>query len=226
MSEDGPRMAADYDLVFADWDANTERLISIMSAHLPVARGTLLDATCRTGMACDAAARMGWTVIGADAAPAMLERARTRLPELDFRVADVRRLFDGIGRSVDAVISIGDGLPALARDELGAAVAEMRRCTRLGGTAMIVVRDFAGALRPAVWRDDPVCKVTALFSTRGQGQIFYTLQVEDADGTRTHTRVLQSVSELELRAVMEASGFQVRRSGKMLGRVVLSGLAV
>jgi hypothetical protein len=47
MSDDGPRMAADYDLVFADWDANTDRLISIMSAHLPVARGTLLDATCR-----------------------------------------------------------------------------------------------------------------------------------------------------------------------------------
>jgi hypothetical protein len=59
----------------------------------------------------------------------------------------------------------------------------MRKCTRLGGTAMIVVRDFAGSLRPAVWRDDPVCKVTALFSTRGQGQVSYTLQVEDADGT-------------------------------------------
>jgi SAM-dependent methyltransferase len=150
MSEDGPRMAADYDLVFADWDANTERLISIMSAHLPVARGTLLDATCRTGMACDAAVRMGWSVIGADAAPAMLERARARLPDLDFRVTDVRRLYEGIGQSVDAVISIGDGLPALARTELGTAVAEMRRCTRPGGTAMIVVRDFVGALRPAV----------------------------------------------------------------------------
>ena len=77
-----------------------------------------------------------------------------------------------------------------------------------------------------MWRNDPVCKVTALFSTRGEGQVAYTLQVEDADGTRTHTRTLQAVSELELRAVMEASGFQVRRSGKMLGRVVLSGLAV
>jgi SAM-dependent methyltransferase len=148
MSEDGPRMAADYDLVFADWDANTERLISIMSAHLPVARGTLLDATCRTGMACDAAVRMGWSGIGADAAPAMLERARARLPDLDFRVTDVRRLYEGIGQSVDAVISIGDGLPALARNELGTAVAEMRRCTRPGGTAMIVVRDFVGSLRP------------------------------------------------------------------------------
>jgi 2-polyprenyl-3-methyl-5-hydroxy-6-metoxy-1,4-benzoquinol methylase len=71
MSDDGTRMAADHDLVFADWDANTERLISIMSAHLPVALGTLLDATCRTGMACDAAARMGWTVIGADPSPAI-----------------------------------------------------------------------------------------------------------------------------------------------------------
>lgn len=37
MSDDGTRMPAHHDLVFADWDANTERLISIMSAHLPVA---------------------------------------------------------------------------------------------------------------------------------------------------------------------------------------------
>jgi 2-polyprenyl-3-methyl-5-hydroxy-6-metoxy-1,4-benzoquinol methylase len=65
--DEGARAAADHNLVFADWDAHTERVISIMSAHLPVARGTLLDATCGTGMACDAAVRMGWSVVGTDA---------------------------------------------------------------------------------------------------------------------------------------------------------------
>jgi hypothetical protein len=54
----------------------------------------------------------------------------------------------------------------------------------------------------------------------------YTLQVEDADGLRAHTNVLHPVSELGLRAAMDAAGFRVRRTGKMLGRVVLSGVAV
>jgi SAM-dependent methyltransferase len=220
------RAAADHDLVFADWDANIERVVSIMSAHLPVARGTLLDATCGTGMACDAASRMGWQVVGADGSAAMLERARERLPEIDFRLADVRRLHDTVRVQADAVISIGDGLPALPRSDLAGAVAQLRHSTRLGGTAMIVVRDFAGALRSAVWRDDPVCRVTALFVARDGGRVEYTLEIEDADGIRTHTRMLQAVSELELRARMEASGYHVRRSGRMLGRVVLSGVAV
>jgi ubiquinone/menaquinone biosynthesis C-methylase UbiE len=218
-------MAADHDLVFADRDAVTARVGAMMSAHLPRARGTLLDAACGTGMACDAAVRLGWEVIGADASPAMLERARARLPEVELVVADVLHLFDGVQQSVDAVISIGDGLASVDPADLGMAVDEMRRCTRLGGATMVAVRDFA-VLKSAVWRDDPVCRITALFVNRADGQIEYTLQVEDADGTRAHTRRLHPVSETELRDEMEASGFHVRRTGKMLGRVVLSGVAV
>jgi len=218
-------MAADQDLVFADWNAVTGRVMSMMNAHLPVPSGTLLDATCGTGMACDAAVRLGWDVIGADASPALLDRARERLPGVDFAVADVRALYDGVKRTADAVISIGDGLPSLPAADLPVAVDGMRRCTRLGGATMIAVRDFK-ALKSAVWRDDPVCRVTALFVHRADGAIDFTLQVEDADGLRTQMRRLQPVSEPQLRTEMEACGFHVRRTGKMLGRVVLSGVAV
>jgi hypothetical protein len=176
-------------------------------------------------MACDAALRLGWNVIGADGSPALVDRARERLPDVDFAVADVRGLFDVVQRSVDAAISIGDGLPSLPAADLAAAVGEMRRCVRLGGATMIAVRDFT-ALKSAVWRDDPVCRVTALFVNRSDGAIDYTLQVEDADGLRTRTRRLHPVSVVELRAAMETSRFRVRRTGKMLGRVVLSGVAV
>jgi SAM-dependent methyltransferase len=224
-ADESERSAADHDLVFADWDANTARVTSIMNAHLPVAHGTLLDTTCGTGMACDAAVRLGWSVTGADGSAAMLERARVRLPQVDFVVADVRRLYEGVGRTFDSVISVGDGLPSVNRDDLATAVTEMRRCTRLGGTTMVVVRDF-GMLRSAVWRDDPVCRVTALFVSRPGGQVEYTLEVDDADGIRAHTRLLHPVSEIDLRMAMEAGGFHLRRSGKMLGRVVLSGVAV
>ncbi|MGH8861777.1 MAG: class I SAM-dependent methyltransferase, partial [Jatrophihabitantaceae bacterium] len=172
-----------------------------------------------------AAARLGWNVIGADASPALVERARERLPHVDFMVADVRSLYEGVRRSVDAVISIGDGLPALPAPDLPTAVDGIRRCTRLGGATMIAVRDFT-AVKSAVWRDDPVCRVTALFVPRAGCAIDYTLQVEDADGLRTQTCRLQPVSEAKLRTEMEACGFRVRRTGKMLGRVVLSGVAV
>ena len=168
-TDESPHMASDHDLVFSDWNAVTERVMSMMNAHLPIARGRLLDATCGTGMASDAAVRLGWDVIGADVSAAMLSRARERLPGVKFVVADVRHLYDVVQQSVDAVISIGDGLPSVPPDELGAAVDGIRRCTRLGGTTMIAVRDFT-ALKSAVWRDDPVCRVTALFVTRADGR--------------------------------------------------------
>jgi SAM-dependent methyltransferase len=224
MSAEGDRAAADYDLVFADWHGMTERVMSIMSAHLPVPGGTLVDATCATGMACDAARRMGWDVIGVDASQAMVDRARARLPEISFRVGEVVRLYETVGHTVDAVISIGDGLPALGRAGMHRGIAEMRRCTRLGGAAMVVVRDFT-ALRSAVWRDDPVCKVTALFVTRHDHDVDFTLQIDDAEGTRTHTRVLHPVREHDLRVGMEDAGYRIRRTGKMLGRLVVSGTA-
>jgi cyclopropane fatty-acyl-phospholipid synthase-like methyltransferase len=219
------RAAADHDLVFADWHGMTERVMSIMNAHLPAPQGTLLDATCATGMACDAAMRMGWDVIGVDGSLAMVERAHERLPDVAFRVAEVTALHDAVTRSVDAVISIGDGLPALGASRLPQGIAQMRRCTRLGGAAMVVVRDFT-ALRSAVWRDDPVCKVTALFVNRHDDDIDYTLQVDDAEGTRTHTRILHPVREHDLRTAMEVAGYRIRRSGKMLGRLVVSGTAI
>ncbi len=225
MSDDDTRAAADHDLVFADWQGMTERVMAIMSAHLPVAGATLLDATCATGMACDAAARMGWDVIGVDASPAMVERAREHVPNATFHVGEPTRLFDTVRRSVDAVISIGDGLPVLGPERLEPAVAEMRRCTRLGGAALVVVRDFT-ALRSAVWRDDPVCKVTGLFVTRPGGLVEFTLQVDDADGIRAHRHILYPVSEGELRAMFDACGYHVRRTGTMLGRLVVSGTAI
>ncbi len=223
--DEDAQFAADHDLVWADWDVMTDRVMSIMSAHLPIAKGRLLDATCRTGMGCDAARRMGWEVVGADPSPAMLDRARMRLPDAEFYVGDVCHLFETVDQSTDAVVAIGDGLAAVAPEQLDLAFDELRRCTRLGGSAMVVVRDFS-SLRSAVWRDDPVCKVTGLFVTRPDGWVEHTLQVEDADGTREHTHRVYPYSEIVLRDAMDASGYHVRRTAKMLGRVVLSGIAI
>jgi SAM-dependent methyltransferase len=76
-----PAVAADYDLIYANWDAQVERLVAIMNGHLPVIpHGRLLDASCGSGLAVDAAQRAGWIVTGCDPSPAMLQRARDRFP--------------------------------------------------------------------------------------------------------------------------------------------------
>jgi hypothetical protein len=52
------RLAADHDLIYADWDRAVATVQSFMTGHLPVEPGTLLDAHCGTGLAADAAARL------------------------------------------------------------------------------------------------------------------------------------------------------------------------
>jgi hypothetical protein len=44
-------VAADDDLIYADWDGQAEKLVQIMNGHLPVVPGgTLLDASCGSGL--------------------------------------------------------------------------------------------------------------------------------------------------------------------------------
>lgn len=76
-------------------------------------------------------------VIGVDFSPAMLELARQREPDVDFRLGDVTRLSEP-DASVDA-ITIGFGLRNLVDRE--AALREMFRVLRPGGR--LVILEFA-----------------------------------------------------------------------------------
>src|SRR2546430_5143089 len=76
-------------------------------------------------------------VIGVDFSPAMLELARRREPQVEFRLGDVTRL-DQPDASVDAV-TIGFGLRNLV--DRNAALREMRRVLRPGGR--LVILEFA-----------------------------------------------------------------------------------
>src|SRR5436190_5101285 len=52
----------------------------------------LLDAGCGSGVFAEIAAKAGAKVSGLDAAPALIERARQRVPEADFTVGDLEAL--------------------------------------------------------------------------------------------------------------------------------------
>jgi len=54
--------------------------------------GPTLDAACGTGRHTARLAQLGHTIIGVDATPEMLEIARRKVPEADFRIGDLRAL--------------------------------------------------------------------------------------------------------------------------------------
>jgi ubiquinone/menaquinone biosynthesis C-methylase UbiE len=193
------QVAADYDLIYADRDTQVDRLVQIMNGHLPVVPdGRLLDCTCGSGLSLDAAHRIGWAVTGADSSPAMIQRARLRLPDVEYTTIDVRSLDQVFDARFDAVISVGNTLPMLAPGQLPMALQSMRRCLKSRGALMVAIRDFSDRIKSGVWRDDPVARVQARFVHQGDDSIVYALDISDSSGERTHELTLHPISPLAL----------------------------
>jgi SAM-dependent methyltransferase len=100
-----------------------------------VSGGTrLLDAGCGAGYAATLAAKRGATVSGIDAADALVEVARQRLPAAEFRVGDIEELpyADGSFSAVTAFNSV-----QYAADPV-AALGELRRAAETGAPIAVV----------------------------------------------------------------------------------------
>lgn len=125
-----------------------------MLAHCGIGAGTdYLDAGCGAGMAAMLAAEAGARVAGFDAAEALLAIARRRVPEGDFRQADLEDVPHD-----DASFDVVTGFNAFqfAADPTRA-LAEARRVTRPGGRVVVMTGGdpegmeaaaIVGALRP------------------------------------------------------------------------------
>ncbi len=95
----------------------------------------LLDVGCGPGGFCLLAADAGATVTGFDASAAMLQVARERVPAARFDLGDMQRL-PYADRSFD-VVTLFNSLQFCANP--AAALAEVRRVLKPGGTAFVVV---------------------------------------------------------------------------------------
>ena len=95
--------------------------------------GTVLDAACGTGRRSVELARRGLQVIGVDRSPAMLAKARAKLPEGEFLEGDLTDLPAEAG-SVEAVVC---ALALVHLPDLGAVMAEFARVLRPGGRVII-----------------------------------------------------------------------------------------
>jgi len=123
-------IAEGYDLWSRTYDAPL-RLFFIeqgpmhaLFASLPA--GTVLDAACGTGRHGVHLAQAGHRIIGVDRSPAMLAKARAKLPQGDFREGDLTALPLGTA-SVDAVVC---ALALVHLPDLGPAMAQFARVLR------------------------------------------------------------------------------------------------
>jgi glycine/sarcosine N-methyltransferase len=151
-------LAADYQLVYANWDAAVDRQGAALDSLIRQARpnaADVLDCSCGIGTQAIGLARLGYRVHGSDVSGAEVERARSEAARLGaavtFGVADFRDL-RGVTGDFDVVISCDNAIPHLLdKQDVVRALHEMRSKLRPGGLLVVTMRDFDQAAidRPA-----------------------------------------------------------------------------
>ncbi|MFD5072003.1 class I SAM-dependent methyltransferase [Streptomyces sp. NPDC058369] len=146
-------LAADYDLMYADWRASIERQAAALSGMIGAALGNsegagydVLDCACGIGTQALGLAALGHRVTGSDLSPAAAARAGREAAArgLDLRTtaADMTRLPFGDGL-FDVVVCADNSLPhLLTPDAVEAALGEMRRVLRPGGVLLVSTRPY------------------------------------------------------------------------------------
>ena len=105
---------------------------------LPV--GVALDAACGTGRHAEYLASLGHTVVGVDSSPGMLERAREKIPQAEFREAELHDL-PLADDSVDLVVC---AIALVHLADIEGPFREFARVLRPGGS--LVVSDQRGLI--------------------------------------------------------------------------------
>lgn len=118
-----------------------DRLDELLDVLLP--GGRLLDVGCGPGVDAHHAAARGFDIVGIDAAPRMIEVARRQFPDLEFSVADVRRLPSSLG-VFDGILA-AFSLIFIPKRELPAVLRSLARLLRPNGILLVVVQGGAPA---------------------------------------------------------------------------------
>jgi SAM-dependent methyltransferase len=128
--------ARDWAEVMEGWDGWGIPLYRHLLERVPVTSGTrLLDVGCGAGRFCRIAADRGAEVAGIDASGPLVEIARERVPNADFRVGDMEQL-PWADESFDVVTGFNSFF--IARDMVNA-LREARRVARAGGIVAMTV---------------------------------------------------------------------------------------
>jgi SAM-dependent methyltransferase len=113
--------------------------------------GAALDAACGTGRHARRLVELGHHVVGVDASPAMLEKARAALSQAEFRDGDL----SGLPLESDSVDLVVCALALEHVADLGRAIAELSRVLRPGGHMVLSgLHPAAAALGGAAYFQD------------------------------------------------------------------------
>jgi glycine/sarcosine N-methyltransferase len=207
------QLAADYHLVYADWDAGMSRqgraLDAVIQAELGVDSASVLDCACGIGTQAIGLGLRGHRVTGTDISSSAVTRAvreaALRGISLPAATADMRHLPfpDGL---FDVVVSADNALPhLLTAHDVGAALAEMRRVLCSGGLLMVSTRPYDEILRAR-----PTSTLPQLASSSPHGRSI-TFQLWDwhEDGERydmEHFQVVPDEGEERVEGAEGAEG--------------------
>ncbi|TXS47070.1 class I SAM-dependent methyltransferase [Streptomyces sp. OR43] len=147
-------LAADYDLIYKDWEASIARQADALSALIGGSADSgngsagydVLDCACGIGTQALGLAELGYRVTGSDLSPVAVTRAAreaaSRGLTLPVTAADMTKL-PFRDSSFDVVVCADNSLPHLLTPQaVLAALGEMRRVLRPGGMLLLSTRPY------------------------------------------------------------------------------------
>ncbi len=124
------------------------------------ARYRVLDAGCGTGRMAIELARRGIAIVGIDLDEVMLTQARTKAPQLDWRLADLSTI--DLGLQFDCIVLAGNVMIYLTPGTEAATINTMARHLKQGG---LLVSAFE--LRPPAWSSLTLASYDHMANTAG-----------------------------------------------------------
>ncbi len=140
-----------YKYIYFDWDTSVRVQAKILDGIIREYFGDtverILDAACGIGTQSIGLAQLGYSLTASDISAGELEQARyeasKREVNIEFRLADMRKLSDTYSDKFDMVIACDNAVPHLLSDgEITQAFREFYRCTTSEGGCLISVRDY------------------------------------------------------------------------------------
>jgi glycine/sarcosine N-methyltransferase len=223
------RLAANYHLIFEDWDASIRRQGATLGAILERECGTpgavrMLDCACGIGTQVLGLAGRGFRTTACDLSSVSVERARVEADKrglnVQLFVADMLDLTVIPDGDFDAVVCMDNALPHLdGAEQLHQALTQIRGKLRAGGVFMASIRDYDSLVH-----ERPVVQGPAFYTDQGKRRVVYqvwdwidgrryafhlyiTRELQDGWETQHYVSNYRAVLREELSRTLQATGF-------------------
>jgi glycine/sarcosine N-methyltransferase len=222
------QLAANYHLIFSDWDSSIRRqgaaLQAILERECTAGPVRVLDCACGIGTQMLALASRGFRVTGCDFSVASVERARKEAEirglDIPVFVAEMRDLSVLPEQPFDVVICMDNAIPHFETDEQALeALMQIRRKLPKGKLFMASIRDYDALLRerpviqePAFYLDDGMRRIVHqvwdwIDERRYILHLYITRETECGWENRHFVSSCRALLRDELSRLLKAAGF-------------------